>query len=92
MTEGIARMTDEATPPRRRCRPPSERHRKRRHGRGKARRVPVTITVPFPADHRLTFASAGQARGISAREILSDVIAILAGDPALLNNVLDDGH
>jgi hypothetical protein len=85
-------MTDEATPPRRRCRPPSERHRKRQGTRGKSRRVPVTITLPFPADHRLTFASAGQARGISARAILSDVIAILAADPALLTAVLDDGH
>lgn len=82
-------MTVEATP-RRRCRPPSERHRKRR--RGKARSLPVTITVPFPADHRLTFASAGQARGISAREILIHVIAVLAADATLLDNVIDDGH
>ncbi len=83
-------MTAEATPPRRRCRPPSERHRKRRHGRGKARRVPVTITLPFPPDHRAPFEAAGRLRDISAREILIHVIAILAADATLLNNVLDD--
>lgn len=87
---GSASMSDERgdTETRRtRCRPKSERHRKRRQRR--KGRLPSALAVPVSEAEVVTLRAAGEPFGMSARQVLIHVLRVLTAEPVLLKNLID---
>lgn len=69
----------------------SEGLKLRRRAGANARFSPATVMLVFSDDHRSALAAATMARSTTAARLISDIVAELLEDVALLDSVLDDG-